>query len=263
MPRNGYYLFNIVGNRCTDEIIMKIVILGAFQDELTKIYHGFLDLNEIMVSKVRCMAGNWDGHDLYITLSGIGTNAAAITTTIICERIQPDIIIFCGVAGGLKADQKIGDIIIANQVIDADLLLLPDLIKDSPYKNALNDPHTLEPITTCYHIHSSLSNLMNALSLERLTSGILVTSNAFPAPKNVFEQIKSLKCSAIEMESAGIYKAAAYFNVPVLTIRAISNLLDESGNDLGSTHDALEVCAQRLADCLIHVLSIENTYIRT
>ena len=237
---------------------MKIVILGAFQDELTQIYNGFSDLHEIMISKARCLAGKWNGHDIYIGLSGIGTNAAAITTTMLCEKIQPDIIIFCGVAGGLKSDQKVGDLIVANQVVDADLLLLPDLIKNSPYKHALNDPHVLQPITTYYPVHSSLLNLMNALSFERLTQGIVVTSNAFPAPKNLFEEIKSLKCSAIEMESAGIYKAAAYFNVPVLTLRAISNLLDESGHDLGSTHDALKVCSQRLADCLMHVLSSKH-----
>lgn len=237
---------------------MRIVILGAFQDELTETYSRFSDLTEIMISKARCFAGKWDGHDIYIALSGIGTNAAAITTTILCERLQPDLIIFCGVAGGLQSDQKVGDLVVVNQVIDADFLLLPDLIKDSPYKNALDDPHTLQPITTYYPIHSSLLNLMSALSFERLNQGVVVTSNAFPAPQNLFKEIKSLKCSAIEMESAGIYKAALYFNVPVLTLRAISNLLDESGNDLGTTHGALEVCSQRLADCLMHVLSLKH-----
>jgi adenosylhomocysteine nucleosidase len=234
---------------------MKIVILGAFQDELTQIYPLFSNLHEIMVSKARCLVGKWGEDDIYLTLSGIGTNAAAITTTMLCESLQPDIVIFCGVAGGLKSGQKIGDIVVANQVLDADLLLLPDLLKDSPYKNALNDPHALQPITTSYPVHSSLLNLMNTLSFKGLSQGIVVTSNAFPAPANLFEEIKSLQCSAIEMESAGIYKAAAYFNVPVLTLRAISNLLDESGNDLGTTPDALEVCSQRLADCLVHVLN--------
>src|SRR3990167_1495510 len=125
---------------------MRIVILGAFTDELTHIINGFTDLKESVISKCRCLSGKWSDHDIFIALSGIGTSASAITTTILCERLQPDLIIFCGVAGGLRPDQQIGDLVLANNIIDADLLLLPTILKDTPYKNALIDPHTLKEI---------------------------------------------------------------------------------------------------------------------
>ena len=57
------------------------------------------------------------------------------------------------------------------------------------------------------------------------------------------------------MESAGVFKAAEYYDVPVITIRAISNLLDDAGNDLGTRPDALGVCADRLALCLTAILN--------
>ena len=60
------------------------------------------------------------------------------------------------------------------------------------------------------------------------------------------------------MESAGIYKVVEYYNVPVITIRSISNLLDELGNDLGTKPDALQICSERLAICLMQLLSHIN-----
>lgn len=237
---------------------MRIVILGAFTDELTHIITGFTDLIESVISKCRCLSGKWNDHDVFIALSGIGTSASAITTTILCERLQPDLIIFCGVAGGLRLDQQIGDLVVANNIIDADLLLLPTILKDTPYKNALVDPHTLKDIRVNYPVNTSISNIIATFEFDGLKQGSVVTSNSFPASKSMFEDIRQLNCSAIEMESAGIYKAAEYYNVPVITIRSISNLLDEFGNDLGTKPDALEICSERLAACLMKFLSHIN-----
>ena len=234
---------------------MRIVILGAFRDELTSITRNFLNLKETTVSKCRCLLTQWNDHDIIISLAGIGTSAAAITTTMLCEAIQPDLIIFCGVAGGLKPDQEIGDLILANKIIDADLHQLPSLLRDSPYQNALIDPHSLTAITAEYELHESIFNTISSFSLKRLKTGIVVTSNTFPAPRSLFSEIKNLDCSAIEMESAGVFKAAAYYDIPVITIRAISNLLDEDGNDLGTSPDALRICADRLAVCLTTILN--------
>jgi len=241
--------------------LMRIIILSAFQDELTDIINGFTNLKEITISKCRCLLGGWNEHDVYIALSGIGTSASAITTTILCENIKPDLIIFCGVAGGLKPDQQIGDLVLANKIIDADLHLLPTLLKDTPYKNALIDPHTHKNISAHYPVSAQISTIINAFVFENLKQGVIVTSNTFPAPKDLFEEIRQLDCSAIEMESAGIYKAAEYYNVPVITIRSISNLLDEFGNDLGTKPNALQLCAARLASCLTQLLTHINSHV--
>lgn len=243
---------------------MRVIILGAFTDELTHIVNCFTDLTETVISKCRCLSGTWNYHSIFIALSGIGTSASAITTTILCERLRPDLIIFCGVAGGLRPEQQIGDLILANNIIDADLLLLPAILKDTPYKNALIDPHTLKDIHTNYPVHTAISNIITTFEFKNLKRGSIVTSNTFPAPKSLFEDIRPFNCSAIEMESAGIYKAVEYYNVPVITIRSISNLLDELGNDLGTKPDALQICSKKLAACLMQLLShIDNFELAT
>jgi nucleoside phosphorylase len=70
---------------------MRVVILGAFREELTSITRNFLNLKERMISKCRCLVTQLNGHDIIISLTGIGTSASAITTTILCETLEPDL----------------------------------------------------------------------------------------------------------------------------------------------------------------------------
>lgn len=81
-----------------------------------------------MISKCPCLIGQANGHKIIISIAGIGTCASAITTTILCETLEPDLIIFFGGAGGLHAEKKIGDLVLATQVIDVDLHLLPTIL---------------------------------------------------------------------------------------------------------------------------------------
>ena len=59
---------------------MRILGLGAFQRELDSIIEGFPDNNETMIAKRHCRISKRDGHEIFISLSGIGTTAAASTT---------------------------------------------------------------------------------------------------------------------------------------------------------------------------------------
>lgn len=234
---------------------MRILILGAFQQELDSIIKEFTDLKETMIAKRRCMTMKMGVHEIVISLSGIGTTAAASTTTAFCEVLDPDLIIMSGVAGGLDPDMRVGDLVLGNKIVDVDLYALQSMLKGTPYESCLTDPHTLQPTTSEYIVNSLVLDKASSCSIERLNIGIIATSNLFPAPKSLFAQIKSLGCTAIEMESVGVFKAAEYYGIPVMTIRAISNLLNDSGDDLGTKSDALDICSNRIALFLIGFLT--------
>lgn len=234
---------------------MRIVVLSAFLDEIIEIKKIFTNLKEIVIAKRRCLVTQFNDHEIVICLSGVGTTSAASTTTAICEGFEPDLIILCGVAGGLDNNHRVGDLVIANKIIDADLYDFPSICEGTPYEaNCLTDPHTSKKITTEYKVHPLLQEIGSSLPIERLKIGTVVTSNIFPAPKSLFSKIKNLNCSAIEMESSGVFKAAEYYDIPVMTIRAISNLLDDCGDDLGTEINALQICSERLSLCLSHFL---------
>ena len=232
---------------------MRILVLSAFDEELASIRHDLDAAEAIMVSRCRCWKTKYLEHDIWLSIVGIGVHAAAATTAILCEQLHPDLIIFCGVAGGLKPELKIGDLIIATKVIDADLYHLPKLLQNSPYRSALLDPHTLSPIQCEYHIDNVLHRTMREFFQRGLVFGTIVTSQIFPAPEHLFSDT-NLDGIAIDMESAGIYKAASYYKMPVLIMRAISNMLDADGNDLGTSQEALPYCAKQLSHYLEKIL---------
>ncbi|MDO8954347.1 MAG: cupin domain-containing protein [Gammaproteobacteria bacterium] len=245
---------------------MKLAIMCAFIDELRDLVDLLLEVSslpayeEIEYAKRKCLHIKAFGHDIYITLSGIGTTSAGNTTTALCETIKPDCIIMCGTAGGLIAGQKTGDLVVSNSVIDIDLFSLREFLTGTPYEPCLTDPHSGKPIEREYSPHPLLLEIFASSSLINVTKGIIATSNTFPAPKEAFELIKKLNCAGIEMESSGVFKAANHYDIPVIAVRAISNSLDDEGNDLKTPDDAINRCSERLTAYLLDLLPRINTF---
>src|SRR5690625_7906901 len=59
--------------------------------------------------------------ELILLRSGIGKVNAAMATTILHERYQPNVVINTGSAGGLDPQLSIGDIIISDRVVHHDV----------------------------------------------------------------------------------------------------------------------------------------------
>lgn len=238
---------------------MRILILTAFSDELAYIQELFEDLEEIKVSNRNCFLSKRDGDAILLSSTGIGTIAAASTTTLLCENFKPDFILICGVAGGLK-DNKIGDIIIGDKVIDYDLYLIHELLTDTPYKNCLIDPHTLNKVPVEFNSNKDLLKIALQIKLKDVNVGSIISSNIFPTPDDFVEKSKRFNASAIEMENVGVYKAAEHYNMPVLTVRAISNAIDNEGNDEGTANNAIDICGKNLQSFVKEFLeSIKST----
>jgi nucleoside phosphorylase len=245
---------------------MRILILSAFKNELEIFEKNLIDLKEIFIgiSKRRCLKGVSGIHEIYTSYTGIGTMRAAATTTVLCEYLNPDLIVICGVSGGLTANQQIGDLIISQTVIDIDLHHLPNLLVGTPYEICLTNPHTTLPLHVEYIAHPELLAICKTIDMPRIKIGKIVTSNTFPLPRDALEKIKALQCDAIEMENAGVFYAASYYHTPVIAVRAISNNIDNQGNDLGTTPNAIAVCAERLAHFLNHLIHSDklNNFVR-
>lgn len=66
--------------------------------------------------------------------------------------------------------------------------------------------------------------------------------------------IKSLNPLAIDMESSALYQLGWLFNVPVIAIRGISNLLDTDGADENIDKSDVPLAAQNAAKCTLEML---------
>lgn len=227
--------------------------MSAFEHELDKFVATLADCQERVYAKRKCTKATIHGHEIYVTCTGIGTTHAASTTTALCETMRPDCIIMCGSAGGLPGT-KLYDLVVSNNIVDIDLYNLRVILTGTPYEPCLTDPHTRKPIEREYSPHPTFLEICAASSLPDISKGVIGVSNTFPTPKHFFAHITEARCAAIEMESSGVFNAANFYDVPVVTVRAVSNLLDAEGNDLGTATDALTKCSDRLTRYLTDLM---------
>jgi adenosylhomocysteine nucleosidase len=226
---------------------MKLLLLCAFLEEK----QAFLDSHPLLKphkhGHFQYYSGSVHEHDIILICTGIGTTNAAIIATAFCETFKPDLILFGGTAGGLLAGQKMGDLVIADSILDIDLYDLPRIIAGSPFESCLNHPNLRKPFVSIYQLAPSFVKKAQDVKLDNITTGCIVTSNVFPLPTQHLANIKAHNSHAIEMESSGICRAAELYDTPVIIIRAISNIIDENGNDLGTPDHAILECSRRLA----------------
>ncbi len=232
---------------------MRILILSAVASEIDALQARF-HLTTKFVNTLRYFHGVANSHEIYLAVTGIGTTRGAVTATILCQEIKPDILFFMGTAGGLLPGQKLGDIVIGKEIVDIDLIHLPTVLENTPFSPALFEPHGEEPLQLKFQPHPLLLQRLLMLDNSDTYSAIIATSNTFPAPKEALQTMKELNCTAIEMEGSGIHYVAQLYNIPIGIIRIISNNLDADGNDLGTSPEGLQFCATRLADFMELIL---------
>lgn len=102
-----------------------IALLSALPEE----QHGLLELLQQARQVVHAGRTFWQGQlhrqPVVLALSRIGKVSASITATALIERFGAARIVFTGVAGGLAAGVKVGDVVVADEFIQHDLDVSP------------------------------------------------------------------------------------------------------------------------------------------
>ena len=86
----------------------------------------------------RCSIG---GKDVVFALSGMGKVNAAIVTTRLITDFHPDLVLMSGSAGAINPDLQMGDVVIGENVIDADFGTLTD------HGSEIHTSHLVSPQT--------------------------------------------------------------------------------------------------------------------
>ncbi len=99
--------------------------IAAMPSELKAITERMEDKHEDHIAKMVFVRGKLEGLDTVAVLSGVGKVAAAMAATLICYLYKPKALIHVGVAGGLKEDQKVMDLVISDEIFQADFDTTP------------------------------------------------------------------------------------------------------------------------------------------
>ncbi len=182
-------------------------------------------------------SGTLDGLDVVVAAAGVGKVRAATTASLLLERFGCRALVLTGVAGGLTADMAIGDLVIADRIVDIDYGRLTEAGR------LVYQPGTLPlPGVTPHPGYDMPADLRvrveGRLAEARLTAtlGTVLTGDAFLASASLRDELAvRWSALAIEMEGSAICGVSERFGVPWLVVRALSDRAgDESVADFSA-----------------------------
>ena len=235
-----------------------IAIVSAMKEELSKLVELMSGEPTTVGSRVFWQA-NWCGHDVIAVLSGIGKVAAATTVATLIERFAVKEVVFSGVAGGLGDEVKVGDVVIAKELVQHDFDASPLFPRyEIPLYSRSHFPSSpLQHECLLQAAKLSLPGLVQALQGEHLLAdlgvnaqdilvheGLVVSGDQFISNNAQRDDLRARLPFALaaEMEGAAVAQVCLDFKVPFAAVRVISDRADDSAG-LNFTQFIEEVAA--------------------
>jgi adenosylhomocysteine nucleosidase len=100
---------------------MKIGILGAMPQEVSLMARAMTVHRTTEAGLRTFFEGTWADQEIVLVLSRVGKVSAAVTAMLLLERFGVTHIVFTGVAGALDPQLRIGDIVIADRLLQHDM----------------------------------------------------------------------------------------------------------------------------------------------
>ncbi len=206
-------------------MIKKIGIIGAMEEEVTALRGKLENVKMLRKASMDFYSGTLNGVEAVIVRSGIGKVNAGICTQILADVYQVDAVINTGIAGSLKAEIDIGDIVVSSDALQHDM----------DATGFGYEPGVIPRMeTSCFAADTELMEKAKAACEEavpeiRVFSGRVVSGDQFISDKGVKERItRQFGGMCTEMEGAAIAQAAYLNGIPFVIIRAISDKADDS-----------------------------------
>ena len=185
--------------------------------------------------------GELHGQPVVLALSKIGKVAAATTATALVERFEVGRIVFTGVAGGLGADVKVGDVVVASDFVQHDLDASPLFARyEVPLYGKTRLP--CDPYLSAVLFEASCLALAHE-SLEahgfrgaRVHRGLIASGDRFVCGADESRRLLDSMAAAghavqaVEMEGAAVAQVCLDYGVPFAVMRTISDRADDSAH---------------------------------
>jgi len=175
--------------------------------------------------------GTLHGQPCVIALTRVGKVAAAATAATLLNEFKVDRVVFTGLAGGVAANVKVGDVVIGSALAQHDLDARP-----------LFPRHEVPLLhTDRFAASDALSALLMRCAAEFLAElpqapavhlGLIATGDQFINNAGTVAQLRADMPEAlcVEMEGAAVAQVCYEFDVPCAVLRTISDRADEDSH---------------------------------
>jgi nucleoside phosphorylase len=227
---------------------LRVVILTALALEYGAVRSHVLDVAQRKSrSGTRYEVGSLQGEHLdwevYLAEIDMGNAGSAAEVAGAIEAFSPHLILFVGVAGGLKpSDQRHGDVVVASMVYNVhNAKIVPDAAGGSQVLSrpvGVKAPHRLtqlvRAVSRAAWVDDSPSGSQRgkgvlappAVHLRPIVAGEVVLADSESDLRKLIAERFS-DAAAIDMESYGVYETAHRYDIPVLAVRGLSDLIGD------------------------------------
>ncbi len=204
-----------------------IGIIGAMEVEVAEIKRMLNDATAYVKAGMTFVSGRLYGKEVVVVRSGIGKVNAAICAQILSDKYKVSYIINTGIAGSLRSEINIGDIVLSKDTLQHDM-------DCTNFGYDLGVIPQMKESTFCGD-KRLISIAKNACKLElsdiNVYEGRVVSGDQFISDKTKKDWlINTYDGYCTEMEGAAIAQAAYLNEIPFLIIRAISDKADDSAS---------------------------------
>ena len=245
-----------------------LAILSAMPEEMTSLGAALDPAADVAIAGFRFRHGRIDGHPVVLAEAGVGKVATALASSLLLDRFNCSAVIFSGVAGRLDEELALGDIVIADELIQHDYGSLSDNRFKAyrpgtpPIGDARGQPaFRLEP-----RLRQAIAGAIADLRLPAFSAGApgaadravrvrlgrVVTGDQFINSIATRDRLVSeFKAQAVEMEGAALAQVCERFGASCVVVRCLS---DRAGDDSHLDFTAFLAEAANLAAIVVRRL---------
>ena len=173
-----------------------------------------------------------------VLLAGVGPVSAAVNTAKVLAAAEYDLVVSAGIGGGFPARAEVGSLVVGSEIVSADLGV------ETP--EGFSSLEELGFGSTRFETESGLVNrvakALLAAKLQVNIGAVLTVSTATGTARRATELAALVPGAAAEgMEGYGVAFAAHDRGLPVLELRAISNLVGPRDRTAWRIEEAMQV----------------------
>lgn len=222
-----------------------IAILSSMDQEIREVEERLADPVIHERHGQRFVTGHLHGTNVVTAISGYGKVAASATTACALYEFDAKAVIFGGVAGGIRPDVDIGDVVVADRLIQHDFdvspLFEPYVIPSLGTAEIPADPGLTEQLTTAAERYLRTRAAKEIIDVPdglfqadkmKLHRGLVASGDRFVS--NLAEagslQGRMPEVLAVEMEGAAVAQVCAERRIPFAVFRLISDRSDRDAD---------------------------------
>ena len=219
--------------------VSKLGIIAAMPEEFALLTERFSAHKVASIGPRDFFRATVHSRDLVLVCSRIGKVAAASTATTLIQSFGVDAVVVIGVAGGIGSHIRIGDVVVADTLIQFDMDLKGVLgchrfdIPLLGVSSIKTSPELTRVATEAAHavvLDAAYKDAVNALVLREpsVCAGTIASGDRFINERQEREELKALipTLLAVEMEGAAVAQVCLEQGVPCAIARIISDSAD-------------------------------------